>query len=186
MSEFLKKVLPRLDQSQWTLNENCVIRPHNGKADLVKKLRKAVQAYPHMKEKMYVLVLHDQDSNDCKALKATLTEICSTLPKEQFKVRIVCRELENWYMGDTYALDQVFGVTKFSKIKEEAIFRNTDSTHGKHTILQILGKNSYPMLGIARSIGEIIELDRNTSPSFQAFMNVFNGNCLIPPMKGSL
>ena len=53
------------------------------------------------------VILHDQDSADCKELKQKLRRIVEQTGKEAV-IRIVCRELESWYFGDLRAVSLAY------------------------------------------------------------------------------
>lgn len=98
MELFLQGILPRILPSDYVLGENCFIRPHQGKSDLKRSISKKMRAYLKYGYPVKVLILHDQDSNDCIALKSDLVALAlaethgNVLP---YLVRIICRELEN-------------------------------------------------------------------------------------------
>lgn len=52
------------------------------------------------------VVLIDQDSNDCIVLKDRLSGLCQEGGRENCLVRIVCHELESWFLGDLEAVGQ--------------------------------------------------------------------------------
>ncbi|MGV2390610.1 MAG UNVERIFIED_CONTAM: DUF4276 family protein [Microcystis novacekii LVE1205-3] len=45
----------------------------------------------------------NQDSHDCQKLKKELGEICQNASDAQVLIRIICHELESWFLGDLAA-----------------------------------------------------------------------------------
>ena len=92
--EMLKGVLPRI------LPETIVPRfvVFEGKQDLEKRLPIKLKAWrnPHC----LFVVMRDQDSGDCVAIKNSLAQKCADAGKPETLVRIACRELESFYLGD--------------------------------------------------------------------------------------
>ncbi len=185
MQVFLEIFLPTILPKKFVLNTNCYIRPHNGKANLRKSIPRKVDAYRAYKNKrVHLLILHDQDSNDCKKLKKTLKDLVeknkSDTQNLQYKIIIVCRELENWYFGDLDALKKVTGFTtdklknksRFRNVESrfrnvESRFRNVDQIHVPgDTELQKLVQQ-YGKSNLAKKMAKYLCKDKNKSQSFQ-------------------
>jgi Domain of unknown function (DUF4276) len=107
MENLLIEILPKILPSGYTLNENCFLRPHNGKSDLRKSIPKKVKAFSNNAETK-IIILHDQDNNDCRKLKKEIQELCNLNGNCPVLIRIVCRELEAWYWGDLDAIQKVY------------------------------------------------------------------------------
>ncbi len=167
MEYFLRGLLPRILPNDYAIDVNCFIRPHEGRSDLKRSIPKKIKAYPRYGYPIKVLIIHDQDSNDCLALKKTLSDLIvdSSIPTV---IRIACRELENWYLGDFHSLEILFPNIKANQLKQKAKYRNPDNLTGSHEMEQ-LSKN-FSKAGTARSMGPIIEIDNNLSPSFGQFV----------------
>lgn len=164
MEYFLRGLLPRILPEDYVLGENCFIRPHEGKSDLKKAIPIKMKAYQRFGYPVKVLIVHDQDSNDCILLKNSLADLAqsSSVP---VLVRIACRELENWYLGDFMALEQVYPEIKADKFMAKAKFRYPDNLHASQE-LKLLS-NRFGKTNAANALGAIISVDKNTSPSFQ-------------------
>ena len=107
MAEVLKVLLPRILPASWVLDENYFIRPHEGKSDLKRSIPKKLKGFAQHKEQTTgFIIIQDQDSNDCRQLKQELVALCKAnqAPNIKFLVRIVCHELEAWYLGDMKAI----------------------------------------------------------------------------------
>ncbi|MDX2282334.1 MAG: hypothetical protein NW218_22275 [Saprospiraceae bacterium] len=70
MENFLRGILPHVLPEDYQVDVNCFIRPHEGKSDLKKSIPKKFKAYPNFGYPVKVLIIHDQDSNDCVQLKS--------------------------------------------------------------------------------------------------------------------
>lgn len=168
MEVFLQGLLPRVLPPAYSVNSNCFIRPHQGKQDLIRSLSKKVKVFPHYGIPLKVLVIHDQDSNDCKTLKEQIVNLFNNTPTN-FLVRIACRELENWYLGDLVSLgllDPQFDPDKYiSKSK----FRDPDRLNGYDELQQLI---SFPgKIHAARIMGQNIDIHNNRSASFNQLLN---------------
>ena len=96
----IEHLLPQLDLHGATVR----IIPHQGAPDLEKSLPRKLRGWrnPHAR----FLVIRDNDSGDCVGRKQRLQEIVSGAGRgTQTRIRIVCQELEAWFLGDRAALD---------------------------------------------------------------------------------
>lgn len=168
MEECLKEILPKIVPCGWTLNENYYIRKHRGKTDLQKSIHLKVSVYNHWHEPVGIVILHDQDSADCKILKKELMERCGnhTVP---ILIRIVCRELESWYLGDLKAIEKAYPEFKSSKYKGKAQFRNPDVLYAKDRLKKILPQ--YKEIASSREISRFMDIKQNKSVSFNRFVS---------------
>src|SRR3989339_224369 len=107
--EFLTGFLPRI------LPEGVTSRfiPFEGKQDLDKQLERRIRGW-NTPDSLFV-VLRDQDQGDCKKIKASLQERCRNAGKPHALIRIACRELENWYLGDLKAVAEVYSITSLAQ-----------------------------------------------------------------------
>jgi len=56
-------------------------------------------------ESVFVIIL-DQDSSDCHVVKQRLFELCTQAKKGDALIRVACRELESFYLGDLVAVEK--------------------------------------------------------------------------------
>ena len=168
MELFLQGLLPRILPDGFVLNENCFVYPHEGKDHLQKRLPNRVRAYQNYPEEVLLMVVQDQDSHDCVLLKSKLIDIVEQQNVQlPYLIRIACRELENWYLGDFQAIENIYPNSQASKLSNKAKYRNVDKVHGADElkkIIQSLSKSS-----LARNLGGLIAIDKNRSVSFQHF-----------------
>ena len=158
-----------------------------GKPDLLGKLSDRLKGYkPWIPDDWRILVLIDEDREDCFQLKVTLEEVAhaagfvtksSAPPEGNFQVvnRLVIEELEAWFFGDAEALQ-----TAYSRIPEnlqdQARYRNPDAiTGGTHEALErLLRQLNYrerlSKTNRARKIAQHMDPCRNRSRSFQVFV----------------
>ena len=170
MDYFLRGLLPRILPEGYRLDENCFIRPHEGKRDLMLSIPKKMRAYSRYGYPVKVLIVHDQDSNDCTELKnALLAQAKIAENAVPSLVRIACRELENWYLGDLEALQLIYPDIKAHELRRKAKFRSPDHVFGAHEIGLLV--RDFSKTGAARAMGPIIRLDGNNSPSFRQLVS---------------
>jgi hypothetical protein len=164
MKNFLYGILPRILPDGYQLNGNCFIREHQGKQDLKKSIPIKMRAFSRYKKTVRVIIIHDQDFSDCKTLKAELQKLAETISGVPSLVRIACRELEAWYLGDMDALEAIYPQFKASRYKSWSLFRNPDSCNATYELRKLI-----PLFqkGFAsREITKYFDLNDNKSASF--------------------
>ncbi len=136
-----------------------------GKQDLEKRmgLRMRHWLLPNSR----FLVLRDQDNSDCKVVKAALVERCIAAGRPDAVVRVACRELESFFIGDWVAVAKAFKRPALAKLVNKAAYREPDSI-GKPSEELSRHLGGYQKREGARRIAPLIEPDRNRSPSFHA------------------
>lgn len=165
MKNFLEIIFPKILPPGFELNNNCFIHPHQGKSDLQKSIPKKVLAYKRFPQKVKLIVVHDQDSNDCLILKNDLLDLVKSQNKNQpCLIRIACKELENWYLGSLHSIEKVYPMFKASKFTNKAKYRNPDNIFGAPE-LQMLIKN-FSKGFASKQIPKYMDLENNNSPSF--------------------
>lgn len=170
MAVFLEGVLSRILPGGWKQGLHYEIRPHEGKSHLRKSLPKKMRAYAYFPRPVKVLVIHDQDSNDCRQLKNDLQNLCEqNSDNVPFVIRIVCRELENWYLGDFNAISKVYEDEAVLKQQNKAKYRDADRTHGSSEMKKLV-KNFEKMEAAAR-MSQYMDIHKNRSTSFQHFVS---------------
>ena len=76
IKELLRIILPKVLPQKWQLDENYFIREHEGKSDLKKSIENKVKVFSNWHEPIGLVVVHDQDTADCKLLKEMLVDKC--------------------------------------------------------------------------------------------------------------
>jgi hypothetical protein len=163
--EMLAGILPRI------LPEHIQIRyfVFQGKQDLEKNLKKKLRGW-RMPDSVFV-VMRDQDSGDCKAIKARLTDLCREAGKEGILVRVACRELESFYLGDLAAVEQGLGLKGLKAQQQWKKFRNPDVLGNPAEELFRLTRNRYDKVAGSRAIAPYLSLEANCSRSFQVLLS---------------
>ena len=81
--------------------------PHSGKSDLEASIPHKLKAWRQPDTKF--IIVRDQDSGDCVQIKEALKRLAEPYGRPVL-IRIACRELESWYLGDLKAVSQAYGV----------------------------------------------------------------------------
>ena len=85
-----------------------------GKRDLDKRLGRKIRGY--RKPGAQFMILRDQDSGDCMAIKQQLRGLIPEHRHNDCVIRIVCRELESFYLGDLRAVEQGMMLIRWNNI----------------------------------------------------------------------
>ena len=163
--EMLDSFLPKL------LDENICHRCicFEGKQDLEKQLKKRLRNWCNPNTDF--VVLRDQDSEDCTVVKQRLADICTEAEKPYSLVRIVCHELESWYLGDLQAVEKGLNLSGLSEQQQKSKFRSPDRLNNAKQELRKLTKNSYQPISGSREIGCYMSVENNRSHSFKVFIS---------------
>lgn len=183
LKEALNHLLPKILGDKMTFK----IHPFRGKDDLLKKLPDRLKGYKAwMPENYKIIVLIDEDRQDCKELKQKLEKIAldtglvtksSKIFNQNYSVinRIVIEELEACFFGDPEAIHQAYPKIS-STLGEKAKYRHSDSITGGtwEALEKELQTVGYYAGGLskneaARNIAAYMQPERNTSPSFKVF-----------------
>ena len=137
-----------------------------GKRGLAKKLPARLRAW--RKPDCVFLVLRDQDDGDCREIKEQLKKICAAARKPAALVRIACRELENWYLGDLAAVETVYPQSKAARKINQRKFQsdNVDRLNGKDEMEKLCG-GEFGEIDCARRMGQSMDISVNQSVSFR-------------------
>lgn len=170
MKEFLTILLPNILDEQWNLNENYFIRSFEGKSDLQKNIPSKVKFLSNRNhEAVGVVIMQDQDSSDCRLLKQKLLTICNENGDCPMLVRIICRELESWYLGDFVAINKAYPNFKHQNYINKSKFRIPDNCNAYDELRKILPE--FQKVGGAKKIAPFIDVVNNKSESFQQTIN---------------
>ena len=163
MAAFLEGLLPRL------LPEGVEFRllPHEGKSDLEKSIPRKLRAWRTPNTRF--VVVRDQDAADCRAIKARLVTLCAEAGRPDTLVRIACRELEAWLLGDLAAVGQALDKPALAALQRKRKFGQPDLLAKPSEELDALTPG-HGKTGRARAVGPIIDLEGGRSTSFQQFV----------------
>lgn len=162
----LEEILPQLIPAE--VSYICIA--HEGKQDLAKSIPTKIKAFQFKPDTKFVIV-HDQDSHDCETLKAELLEICQKAGKSDVLVRIICHELESWFLGDLAAVEQAYALKpqSLSKNQDQRKFRDPDRLNSAKQELKKLVSEYYGGTH-SKAIAPYLSLADNKSHSFQVFV----------------
>ena len=165
MENVLDIILPQILPEGYELGINCFVRPHQGKSDLQKSIPRKVMAYQRFPQPVKLIVIQDQDSNDCMVLKQELIDLIMNRNSNQsYLVRIACRELENWYLGDMQAIETVYPTFKARTHQLKAKYRNPDSVSGADDLERKI--KNFAKGFASKNIPQHMDISNNKSPSF--------------------
>jgi hypothetical protein len=182
LEEALSYILPKI------LGDKVTFKTHvfRGKTDLISKLPNRLKGYSTwLPENYKIIVLIDEDRQDCQQLKqqletiaqsAGLTAKSSSDPDKSYQVinRIVIEELEAWFFGDVEAIRQAY--PKVPNLANQAAYRDPDAIKGGtwEALERVLKRAGYHSGGLekfraAREIAPHMKPSINRSRSFQVF-----------------
>lgn len=179
----LKSILPKI----LSANVNPIYRVFEGKEDLLKELPMRLKGCYWERNEKRIIVLIDEDREDCHELKARLEKAAddagfvtksNAAPNENFQVvnRLAIEELEAWFFGDVEALHAAYPRIS-ENLQSKRKFRDPDAIKGgtfealEHLLIQnncCKGRIHKPT--IAQNIAQHMEPSRNRSKSFQVFV----------------
>ena len=130
MADLLNVLLHRLFPG---LAFRCI--EHEGKQDLEKSVARKLRAWRKPADRF--VVMRDQDAADCHAVKARLKALCEQGGHADALVRVFCREVEAWYLGDVESLAGAFpgSAGKLRRELRKSQFRNPDRVVGPSKVL---------------------------------------------------
>ncbi len=167
MKELLEVLLPRFLPKNVTFK--CI--SHEGKQDLEKSIPRKLKAW---KTAGRFVIMRDQDSGDCVKIKNNLKNLSYKSGRSDTLIRIVCHELESWFLGDLAAVEKAFELKtgKLSKKQNNKKYTNPDQLNSAKQELKKLVDNYQPISG-SRKIGQCLDiqnLGKNKSSSFKKFI----------------
>lgn len=165
MEEMLRGFLPVLFPN-WTEGVDWRCIPHEGKSDLEASIPHKLRGW--RQPNVRFVVLRDQDSANCEDVKRRLRELCASGGRPDTLVRIPCRELEAWYLGDLAAVDAALGTPNLSAKQDQRKYRNPDRLQNPSKELSKLAP--YQKRSGSRAIGPKLDPDMNCSHSFRVFV----------------
>ena len=169
MRELLDGLLPRLYPE---LDFQCLV--HEGKNDLERSIPRKLKGWKEPGVRF--VVLRDNDGGDCLLLKQRLMQLCKAANRPDTIVRIVCQELEAWYLGEPDALAEAFENERLRGIGRQARFRVPDAVQQPSEALRRLVPGFRKVSG-AKAIAGLLTRERNSSKSFQVLLSGLDRLC---------
>lgn len=148
----------------------ATIYPHylvfQGKQDLEAQTVRKLRGW--RKPDSAFVVLRDQDAADCRKVRQGLADRVAESGRAPALVRVACREIESWIVGDWDAIAKAFERPDLAAKGLKEAHRTPDvlvrpvETIRKHV-------PEYQKRDGARRIGPLLDPERNQSESFRAF-----------------
>lgn len=141
----------------------------DGKQDMLRELERKLRCW--LAPDTHFVVIRDQDSADCHAIKHELTALCHRAGKPGTLVRIACHELESFYLGDLAAVERGLGLPHLSTQQSARKFRAPDQlNNAKQELIRLTGGRYQERAG-SRAIAPHLRLNaENCSHSFQILL----------------
>lgn len=143
-----------------------------GKQDLHKQLERKIK---HWHGDAHFVVMRDQDSGDCFKIKSDLKVLCESAGRPNALIRIACRELESFYLGDLAAVEKGLGISGLAKQQSSRKYREPDRLVNAAEELKKLTKNEYQKVDGSRRIGRHLVLVGNTKNCSSSFIALIEG-----------
>ena len=170
------------------LPTNLLKKPDAGHDFLLTQLPLKLRNYGRMASGTFfpaVVVLVDADRDDCKRLKASLTNMLERLDHKppQVLFRIAVEETESWFLAQPNAVQRAYSRAKLSEIKRIA----PDQVCGAwERLAEALGYDPQDCGGQdkqewATAIAPHLDLDEPLSPSLRAFIEGVARMISAPP-----
>jgi len=160
--DLLEGLLPRLLPS--TLQVHYLV--FEGKQDLERQIVRKIRGW--RAPATAFVVLRDQDSCDCRVVKQSLTKLASKSGRSPVLVRVACRELESWILGDWRAIAEAFERPDLAAHNRKETYRTPDRLHKPVEVLRKL-LPEYQKRDGARRVGPLLDPHRSHSESFRVF-----------------
>jgi hypothetical protein len=185
----LREIVPRIVGPEVSFQ----LHPFQGKPDLLKRLPDRLRAYRRwLPEDWRIVVLVDEDRQDCLRLKQQLEEMSKragfatkTKPRADSSFRVINRiaieELEAWFFGDPGAILTAYPGVRLGFFAGRR-FRDPDAIRGgtAEALEQVLQRSGYYSGGmskiqVARDVARHMTPAQNRSRSFCHFRDALLG-----------
>ena len=166
MKALLDCLLPRLFPG-WVEGVHFQSVPHEGKSDLDRSIPRKLAAWRIPGDRF--IVVRDNDNADCKDLKKQLRSLCKKSGRPDTLIRLVCQELESWYIGDIAALAKAFDLPRLDSTAIRKRFALPDEWQKPSVEVKRLVPEFQKLRG-ARAMAEHLMPEQNRSHSFRVFL----------------
>ena len=167
MKVLLDGLLPRVFAG-WQDRTHFMCVPHQGKSDLDKGVPRKLKEWRIPGDRF--VIVRDNDSGDCMALKSRYVAACGLSGRPESLVRLVCQELESWYLGDLWAMAQAFLQPDLDSPSMRKRFNDPDSWHKPSVEVDRLVLDFGKVAGARAMSAHLREGDQNRSTSFRVFL----------------
>lgn len=143
---------------------------HQGKQDLEKALKTTVPSISRIPGSR-ILITRDQDNDDCTKVKEKFINAIKGKCSCPFFIRIICKELEAWFLGDLNSIKNAYSRFKPEAYQNKSDFRNVDKINQPNRyLLKIIpeysGRETLPKIEVSETISPFLNIDSNSSESF--------------------
>lgn len=159
--------LPRLFPG-WVDGQHFQCVPHEGKSDLDRSIQRKLAAW-RIPGDCFVIV-RDNDNANCIDLKARLRALCTQGGRPETLIRLVCQELESWYLGDLAALAAAFDTPKADTSAQRKRFVDPDTWQKPSVEVKRLVP-AFQKISGARAMAAQLCPEQNCSRSLQTFVS---------------
>ena len=166
MKILLDEWLPRLFPG-WLNGVHFQCIPHEGKTDLERSITRKLAAWRVPGDRF--VVVRDNDNANCEKLKERLRELCHQSGRPDTLIRLVCQELESWYLGDLKAVAMAFRQQKVDTPRHRKRFAHPDNWQKPSAEIKRLVPTFQKISG-ARAMAAHLTPDGNLSTSLQYFV----------------
>ena len=165
MGKALRELLPRLFPA-FLEHEHWLILDHKGKSDLEASYPKKMRAW--REPGVRFVILRDNDGSNCIQLKKYLLSKVPPKPPKHL-VRIVCQELESWFIADLAAVAAAYPAAARQKAFRDLSKTDPDGlTNASELIRALTGTGAKRVRAL--EIAKQMQRDRNRSKSFKVFV----------------
>lgn len=166
--EFLLGVLPRLGIPDGV---NVYFAVAEGHVNIRNVIRKATRSWRIPNTRF--IVLCDQDSADCVQRKQELRNPVPASRMADVTIRIVCTELEGWYLTDRDALAAaLLSGSRLGRWPRDLVGPPDDIRMPAQRLSRLA---TFRKRDLAREMGRRISLEPGTSHSFNLFVRTLRG-----------
>lgn len=166
MKSLLEGLLPRVFPG-FCVGQNFLCVKHEGKSDLDASIPRKLKSWQVPGDRF--VILRDNDNTNCVDLKARYVRLCGECGRAETLVRLVCQELESWYLGDLLALAEAFDIPSLNSASARKRFADPDAWQ-KPSVELARMIPAFQKGSAARTMAEILDPERNRSNSFQFFI----------------
>ncbi len=141
-----------------------------GKQDMEKRLEMKLRGW-RLPDTCFI-VMRDQDSGNCLDIKQTLQRKIDASGKGGVTlVRIACRELESFYLGDLSAVERGLNISGLARKQNNRKYRQPDNLGNASEELARLTKYRYQKLAGTRAIAPYLNISHQShSHSFNILL----------------
>jgi hypothetical protein len=147
--------------------QHWLILDHKGKSDLESSFPKKMKAW--CEPGVRFIILRDNDGSDCRRLKKNLIAKVPTKPPK-YLIRIVCQELESWFIGDLAAVAAAYpAAARQAAFKGLSKADPDELTNASELLKELTGTGAKRARAV--EIAKRMQPRKNRSKSFNVFVS---------------